>query len=148
MSDPSADPTSNSGSTTTEADRQDRGREPPSSANGETIPNGNPGSSLTDNGGNDDRSRGETEHQPKEPCPKIMIHLSDEPFGRNDQMSPSCSLLGSASPSFRRRCDSMTGAEDGDHNESKVLVIYTGGTIGMIRNDEDSKYKTILINVK
>lgn len=40
-------------------------------------------------------------------------------------------------PSFRRRCDSMTGDKDGDQNESKVLVIYTGGTIGMIRNDDD-----------
>lgn len=40
---------------------------------------------------------------------------------------------------FRKRCDSIPSAEDGDQNESKVLVIYTGGTIGMIRNAEDSK---------
>jgi len=53
---------------------------------------------------------------------------------------PSPSYLGSTPPqSFRRRCDSMTANEDGDQNESKVLVIYTGGTIGMIRNDDNSK---------
>lgn len=54
--------------------------------------------------------------------------------------TPSHSYLGSTPPqSFRRRCDSMTANEDGDQNESKVLVIYTGGTIGMIRNDDNSK---------
>jgi len=54
--------------------------------------------------------------------------------------TPSQSYLGSTPPQpFRRRCDSMTKTEDGDQNESKVLVIYTGGTIGMIRNDDNSK---------
>jgi len=54
--------------------------------------------------------------------------------------TPSQSYLGSTPPqSFRRRCDSMSANEDGDQNESKVLVIYTGGTIGMIRNDDNSK---------
>ncbi|VVC29761.1 Hypothetical protein CINCED_3A023419 [Cinara cedri] len=38
---------------------------------------------------------------------------------------------------FRKRCDSIPAADDGDQNESKVLVIYTGGTIGMIRNSEN-----------
>lgn len=51
--------------------------------------------------------------------------------------------VGAISPpaNFRKRCDSTTTVEDGDQNESKVLVIYTGGTIGMIRNNENSKYK-------
>lgn len=40
---------------------------------------------------------------------------------------------------FRIRSDSISNNENGDQNESKVLVIYTGGTIGMIRNDENSK---------
>jgi len=54
--------------------------------------------------------------------------------------TPSQAYIGSTPPQpFRRRCDSMTANEDGDQNESKVLVIYTGGTIGMIRNDDDSK---------
>lgn len=54
--------------------------------------------------------------------------------------TPSQSYLGSTPPqAFRRRCDSVTANEDGDQNESKVLVIYTGGTIGMIRNDDNSK---------
>ncbi|KAL4105333.1 hypothetical protein QTP88_020578 [Uroleucon formosanum] len=52
--------------------------------------------------------------------------------------TPTQSYLGSTSQQpFRRRCDSMTKTEDGDQNESKVLVIYTGGTIGMIRNDDN-----------
>lgn len=60
--------------------------------------------------------------------------------------TPSQSYLGSTPPqSFRRRCDSMTANEDGDQNESKVLVIYTGGTIGMIRNDDNSKRMKIII---
>lgn len=55
--------------------------------------------------------------------------------------TPTQSYLGSTSQQpFRRRCDSMTKTEDGDQNESKVLVIYTGGTIGMIRNDDNSKW--------
>lgn len=36
----------------------------------------------------------------------------------------------------RSRCDSLSVD---DEKESKVLVIYTGGTIGMIRNDDDGK---------
>ncbi|KAF0763473.1 L-asparaginase [Aphis craccivora] len=61
--------------------------------------------------------------------------------------TPSQSYLGSTPPqSFRRRCDSMTANEDGDQNESKVLVIYTGGTIGMIRNDDNSKRIKIIIS--
>lgn len=40
----------------------------------------------------------------------------------------------------RRRCNSMSATEDGDKNESKVLVIYTGGTIGMVRNNDNRKY--------
>lgn len=55
--------------------------------------------------------------------------------------TPTQSYLGSTSQQpFRRRCDSMTKTEDGDQNESKVLVIYTGGTIGMIRNEDNSKW--------
>jgi len=55
--------------------------------------------------------------------------------------TPTQSYLGSMSQQpFRRRSDSMTKTEDGDQNESKVLVIYTGGTIGMIRNDDNSKW--------
>jgi len=58
-----------------------------------------------------------------------------------DEFSPPVSSLGTTPPSpFRMRCDSMTASEDGDQNESKVLVIYTGGTIGMIRNGDDSTY--------
>lgn len=54
--------------------------------------------------------------------------------------TPSQAYIGSTPPQpFRRRCDSMTANEDSDQNESKVLVIYTGGTIGMIRNDDNSK---------
>jgi len=54
--------------------------------------------------------------------------------------TPSQTYIGSTPPQpFRRRCDSMTANEDSDQNESKVLVIYTGGTIGMIRNDDNSK---------
>lgn len=72
--------------------------------------------------------------------PAIKIHGGND---HNDYLggtSPS-SILGSTPPeSFRRRCNSKTGTDDGDQNESKVLVIYTGGTIGMIRNDENSEY--------
>lgn len=46
---------------------------------------------------------------------------------------------------IRKRCDSLPAAEDGDQNESKVLVIYTGGTIGMIRNADNSKYIGTLV---
>jgi len=63
-----------------------------------------------------------------------------EPYLGLGLTPPSQSYLGSTPPqSFRRRCDSVPSNEDGDQNESKVLVIYTGGTIGMIRNDDNSK---------
>lgn len=69
--------------------------------------------------------------------PTIRIHNEDSQDASLNQQQ----YFGSTPPqSFRRRCDSMTAREDDDQNESKVLVIYTGGTIGMMRNDEDSKY--------
>lgn len=72
--------------------------------------------------------------------PAIKIHGGNDHNDYFGGTSPS-SILGSTPPeSFRRRCNSKTGTEDGDQNESKVLVIYTGGTIGMIRNDENSEY--------
>lgn len=55
-----------------------------------------------------------------------------------DPLAASFGTLSVQGTAFRRRCDSMTAPEDGDQNESKVLVIYTGGTIGMIRNHDDS----------
>lgn len=74
--------------------------------------------------------------------PTIKIHKNgSQDESLNQQSAQSFAYLGSTPPdSFRRRCDSMTAREDGDQNESKVLVLYTGGTIGMMRNDEDSKY--------
>lgn len=60
-------------------------------------------------------------------------------FSRSKSPSPSAHYSSTPPRTYRRRCDSTTGVEDGDKNESKVLVIYTGGTIGMIRNDENSK---------
>lgn len=60
--------------------------------------------------------------------------------GLLQSLSPTHQLGPTPPMTFRRRSDSTTTIEDGDQNESKVLVIYTGGTIGMIRNDENSKY--------
>lgn len=78
--------------------------------------------------------------RPSNSTPAIRIHGGGDQNDYFGGSSPS-SILGSTPPqSFRRRCNSKTGTEDGDHNESKVLVIYTGGTIGMIRNDENSEY--------
>lgn len=53
------------------------------------------------------------------------------------------SYFGSTPPSqFFRKSESAVEDSAGDlQNESKVLVIYTGGTIGMIRNDENSKWR-------
>jgi hypothetical protein len=76
--------------------------------------------------------------KPLNTSPSIKIHKNES---SNQQPTQSFQYLESTSPqSFRTRCDSMTAREDDDQNESKVLVIYTGGTIGMMRNDEDSKY--------
>lgn len=32
--------------------------------------------------------------------------------------------------------------------EGRVLVLYTGGTIGMVRNEQGGKYQYIIINLK
>lgn len=89
-----------------------------------------------------------------EPRPDLTpkdVHPNDVGFGKglfgSWEQSPTPTDANGATtspqPSGRTaRNDSMTAAEDGvvdDENESKVLVIYTGGTIGMIRNDDNSE---------
>lgn len=102
---------------------------------------------LSTSSGHQTSVSGSTSKELTIPLPEIFVHkenYSNEFSGR--QMSPSQSFLRSSSPlpqSFRRRSNSVTTTKDGDQNESKVLVIYTGGTIGMIRNEKNSKYYSV-----
>lgn len=85
---------------------------------------------------NNGDSNGYSNNLVLKPSPAIKNH-SDE-FSTSPASNDSI-IDGSLFALSRSRCDSMTVDDD---NESKVLVIYTGGTIGMIRNDDDGTYTT------
>lgn len=84
---------------------------------------------------------------------KITVTQTNLTFDVDDdndrQLQPPFSYYGSTPPSqlFRKPENIVKDSASNLQNESKVLVIYTGGTIGMIRNNENGKRKIIMLRI-
>lgn len=118
---------------------------------GRIIGNCSEGSRFSTSSKNQASVYGSTRRELAVPLPEIIVHKDNYNDFSGRQMSPSQSFFRSSSPlpqSFRRRSNSLTTTKDGDQNESKVLVIYTGGTIGMIRNEKNSKYYSVFLFIR
>lgn len=86
-------------------------------------------------------------HMSSSPASRPMTLHSDSTVTLVDQMTPNSSPLspmGPRTPKYHHRSSLKRNVSYGnipsaEKTEARVLVIYTGGTIGMMRNEKNGK---------
>lgn len=76
----------------------------------------------------------------------LTLHTTDSTVTLVDQLTPNSNSPSTPkSPKYHHRSSLKRNTSYGnipsaDKTEARVLVIYTGGTIGMMRNEKNGKY--------